>query len=330
MDVLTILEKLQDMHLIRLHRVIGDYYQIYCPIHNDGNEKNPSCGVLLHEQIKNGKVYPEGFVHCFSCQLAMTLPELISELLKKKGISNKSGLDWLKENIPGFEEPEFDYLIPKDLVKKLNNKYAINYMYKLSKEKKNYVDPSELENYRFTVPYMYERKLNDEVISKFDVGVDLHYVPEGAKREVPCITFPVRDKSGNVLFIYRRSIKYKNFYMPEGLDKPVYGLYELPYDVESLIICESIFNALTCYVYGYPAVALLGTGTPAQINQLKLIGVKEFVLGLDPDPSGRKGQAKLKKALSSIAIVRTMSIPEGRDINDLDEDEFLNCYQTRI
>lgn len=66
MDVELILNKLQDLELVRLSRPVGEYYQIYCPIHNNGQERKPSCGVLLHDQYKNGKMQKAGFFHCFS------------------------------------------------------------------------------------------------------------------------------------------------------------------------------------------------------------------------------------------------------------------------
>ena len=53
------------------------------------------------------------------------------------------------------------------------------------------------------------------------------------------------------------------------------------------------------------------------------LGVNEFILGFDPDDAGRRATEKLKKALRSVAIVWSFDgIPEGKDINDLTEDEF--------
>ena len=330
MDVIKILEKMEELNMIRTNRVIGNYMQCYCPLHSNGNEKHPSSGILLNEEYRNGQTYPEGFFHCFSCGKAMSLPNLIEEILKEKNISNRSGLEWLKENVGEFKETEFDYLLPRNIIQDLNNNFALNYIKSKTQQQREYVSEEELKNYRYTIQYMYERKLTDEVIEKFDVGVDLHYVPAEKVREVPCITFPVRDINGNVLFIYRRAINTKNFYMPAGIEKPVYGIYELPKDSSRVILCESIFNALTCYVYGYPALALFGTGTASQLNQLKLLGVKEFILGLDPDEAGERGATKLKKALKSVSIIRKMNIPQGKDINDLDFDTFKKCYDLRI
>lgn len=324
-DVEVILEKLQSFGFIRIHKQVGNYMQIYCPFHSDGNERKPSCGVLLHEEYKNGRKYPQGWTHCFTCGYAETLPDMITDLLKLKSIS-QTGIDWLVQNIPGFVpdfESEFEALIPDTLMSTLNDKYAVNYLQSLTQPKPEYVSETELASYRFTVPYMYERKLTDAIIEKFDVGYDANWVAPGRTKPTPCITFPVRDKDGNTLFFCRRSIQGKFFNYPTGVTKPVYGLYELPKGCKSVIICESCFNALTCWVYGRPAVALLGTGNSYQIQQLKELGVQEFILAFDPDEAGQRATAKLKRALKSVAIVWSfVGIPAGKDINNLSKEEF--------
>ena len=62
MDVERILRKLEEMEYVRLSRITGDYYTVYCPFHKDGKERKPSCGVLLREQYKTGQRYPAGLV----------------------------------------------------------------------------------------------------------------------------------------------------------------------------------------------------------------------------------------------------------------------------
>ena len=331
MDVEKVLEKMSYMGLIRKNRPIGNYYSCYCPLHNGGNEKKPSFGVLMHEEYRNGQLYPQGFCHCFSCGIAEPLPDLITDILKARGVSKK-GTEWLKENVPGFEEDtEFEYLLPKELVQSAANKFAIEKIRSMSGKPQSFVSEEELSNYRYTVEYMYKRRLTDDVIEKYDVGFDANFVPPGRKNKVPCITFPVRDKDGNTLFICRRSIEGKAFYLPYNVTKPVYGLYELPRNSRIVIIAESCFNVLTAVSYGYPAVGLLGTGTPYQISQLRSLGVSEFVLGVDPDEAGDKAAHKLKKQLKDVAIVRRMvNIPQGKDLNDLDKDQFVSIYNSRI
>ncbi len=324
-DVAAILDKLESLNFLKTHKRAGNYMQIYCPFHNDGNERKPSCGVLLHEEIRGGRKYPQGWTHCFTCSYAKSLPDMVTDILKLHNIS-KSGLDWLIENIHGFN-PEtngnLELLIPSDIMDIINENYAVSYIQSCIKSKQQYLSEKELASYRFTVPYMYERKLTDDIIEKFDVGYDANWIAPGRKKSTPCITFPVRDKNGKTLFLCRRSIQGKLFNYPNGVTKPVYGLYELPKNCKSVIICESCFNALTCWVYGKPAVALLGTGNAYQFQQLKELGVHEFILAFDPDEAGKKAAQKLKHNLKSNAFIWEFDgIPVGKDINNLSKEEF--------
>ena len=331
-DVVKVVDTLDSMGLIRKHKVINKYYQVYCPFHNDGNEKKPSCGILLQDEYWDGKKLPQGWLHCFSCGHIAMLPDAISEILKSRSIS-KSGEEWLKENVPGYqsdEDIEYDTIVPEAVMQSLETKYALDYVRNLSYgAKTTYVTEEELASYRYTVPYMYERKLTDEIIEKFDVGVDINWTPEGSSKCIPCITFPVRDREGHTLFLCRRSIEGKFYHYPKGVTKPVYGLDMLPDRCRSVVVCESIINCLTCWIYGYPAVALLGTGNSYQIQQLKELGVSEFVLCMDGDNAGDKATSKLKRALSKVAIVYSMNMIRGKDVNDIDKDTFDKLYQEK-
>ena len=66
-------------------------------------------------------------------------------------------------------------------------------------------------------------------------------------------------------------------------------------------------------------MALLGTGAVEQYNILRNMPVRKFILGLDPDEAGRKGSKKLRDALGRSKIITEFDIPEGYDLNDLDE-----------
>lgn len=344
-QVITALKALENYGLLKLARPTGNYYQIHCPNrdgHGGGEDKKPSCGVLLHTMVSDGKTLPAGWTHCFSCGYRKMLPDVVTDILKYKNISS-SGLEWLAQNVPGFDKSsvEFDYLIPPEMSEAITNKYAINYIMAQTGKQPQYVSEQELASYRLTVPYMYERRLTDEVIAKYDVGFDANFRPEGFKNVVPCITFPIKDIYGNVLGFCRRSIKGKQFFMDPGVRKSVYGLYELPNRVKSVIICESCFNCLTSVVYGKPAVATLGTGTEDMINQIMMIGADEYVLWFDNDAAGQKATNKFKKALSKVAIVSVAApIPpivnsetgesKPRDINDLEKKEFDELYSQRF
>jgi hypothetical protein len=324
-DIIAVLNKLEALGLIKQARQTGDHMMIHCPFHSDGNEKHPSCGVLLVDKVKDGKKIAAGHFNCFSCHTSKKLSDAVDFLLKQKKIP-QDGISWLKENIPEYDPSftdKFDYLIPKETMESVTNKFAIDYIRTLSNKKQEFISEEELAKYRFTVPYMYERKLTDEIIEKYDIGYQADWIPPGRKRPVPCITFPVRDRFGRTLFFCRRSIEGKLFNYPQGITKPVYGIYELPKGCKSVVLVESCFNALTSVRYGRPAVALLGTGNSYQIQQLKELGVKEYILGFDPDEAGQKATEKLRKALKSIALIyQFQGIPQGSDINDLSEEEF--------
>ena len=76
-----------------------------------------------------------------------------------------------------------------------------------------------------------------------------------------CITFPVRDKNGNCLFVARRSVNYKYFNYPQTVEKPVYGIYEL-YQLKKfpkeIYICESMIDCCYLWTFQRYAVALNG------------------------------------------------------------------------
>ena len=335
MDVDAVLHKLEELDMLSLGRRSGDYMMIKCPFHANGQEKNPSCGVLLHDVVRNGKTYHSGTTHCFMCGTVKSLPDMVSYILKERKISSKSGLDWLKENIPGFDgasSDDIEYLIPREQLYNVQNKFAFDYIKSLANQQTTptYVSEQELASYRLTVPYMYQRGLTDELIERYDIGYDANFIPPGRKKPVPCVTFPVKDIKGNTLFLCRRSIQGKMFHYPHGVEKSIFGLYELPDNPKEVIICESCFNALTATKYGYNAVALLGTGTSYEIQQLRMSGIPRFVICLDGDEAGRKASAKLKKALSDIAIIRIISMPDGKDVNDCTKAEFDALYVARM
>lgn len=330
-DIEKALDYMDSKGLIRLARQSTNgskWRQLYCPFHSGGQEKRPSCGCSLESEIRNGQEYHAGTFHCFACGTTYSFSKGILEILALKDSSLVAHPD-LEKYVNDLEISDTNSLIPNDMMSSILAKYAADDLRLRLGLRKEFIPESELAKYRFTVPYMYQRRLTDPIIDKYDVGYDAHHVPAGRKKELPCITFPIRDINGNTVSICRRSIEGKYFNMPTGVDKPIYGIYELPKDAKEVIICESIFNALTCVVYGHPALALLGTGSGPQINTLKRLGIPNYILCLDNDEAGNKGADKLKKALKNTSIVWTMHVPVGKDANDLSYEEFEQVYKMR-
>lgn len=330
MDVRNAVDILAQHNIIKPNKIIGDYYSIYCPFHSNGQERKPSCGILLHDLVRNNQVYKAGWFHCFTCGHAKSFEDSIDLIFKNNNMP-MSGREWLAQNIPDFEsEAEMEYLIAPDIMDQLMNKYALDYIKEqVTGETVEYVSEEELASYRFTIPYMYERHLTDKVIEDYDVGYDANWIPPDRKKPVPCITFPVRDAEGHTLFLCRRSVQGKLFNYPSGVTKPLYGIDMIKPGTKSIVVCESCINALTAVTFGYQAVATLGTGNSYQLQQLKELGVYEYVLCFDGDEAGHRATNKFRKALKSAGIVWAINMPDGKDVNDCTKEEFDKLYAER-
>lgn len=323
----------QEREILRKIKKSGQNIMVCCPIHHDGQERKPSCGILL----TNKKDHKAGEFHCFSCGAVGTFEEFVSACF---GYDDKGefGKTWLLENyVSGeeYEKPDVFEIedVKSDVCRKLN---MVQKLLKLQQRKEvvtqQYISEEELARYRFYHPYMWQRHLTPEVVERYDVGFQKDFVvyedkEKGYKKTDDVLTFPCRDINGNCLFVSRRSVKSKNFYLPTDIDKPLYGVYELPKGVTDVVICESVFNALTCATWNIPALAMFGTGSTPQYEQLLKLPVRHYVIGLDPDDAGDKGSYKLKKYLGKEKELTKLIIPKGKDINDLTYDEFIGLQE---
>ena len=285
----------------------GDNIQCPCPFHKNGQERKASFGV-------NGNLNK---CHCFTCGWSGGIEDMISELFGF--VDSKYGKRWLIKRFNTIEiesRPNIlEGLNVRNNVRNINVYSSnINRNYD-SNDNTRYITEEELDKYRYIHPYLYERGLTDEIIERFDIGYD---------KEKEEITFPIKDISGGVCFIASRSIKTKFFRLPASIDKPVYqanlfttGLYKKAY------ITESFLNCLTCWKYGKPAMATIGTGNQKQYEILNKLPVREYILAFDPDEAGRKATERFRKNVHG-KIIKELVYTDNRDINDLQE-EFLNC-----
>ena len=289
----------------------GDNVQTSCPFHKNGQERKPSFGV-------NGEI---DRCHCFSCGWSGTIEEMISELYGYQD-DGKFGKRWLIKRFNTVEIETRPNIM--DGFNARNNRLNDRNINSLDNLNNNHVDNTyisdeELDKYRYIHPYMYERKMDDRVIEIFDVGYD---------KETECLTFPIRDKNGNCLFIARRSVKTKFFSYPQGVEKPVYGLYEL-YQLDEfpkeIYICESMIDAITIWTHHNKyAVALNGLGNDLQFSQLNNMPNRTFILATDNDSAGIKARIRIKKYITN-KIIKEIILPSNRkDINECTYNEFEN------
>ena len=282
---------------LRVVDIHGQNASITCPIHKDGQERSPSCGILLKPKKTTKGWIPAGTVSCFTCGYRANITKFVADCL---GVSHRHAIEWLLS----FSDYSF-----------MSDKRDIVDIVFDDVEQDNYKDlpiitTEQLKQYDYIHPYMFQRKLNDELIDKFEVGYD---------PSCDAITFPVY-VNGRCLFVAKRRVKFKRVDMPEINPKPIYGLDYLTEN--EVVVCESIFNALTCWRYGRQAVALFGLGSDEQIEQLNNIPQRKIVLALDGDKYGVRARNKIKSRLTN-KIVTILNTPnDGRDINDLSFEEF--------
>ena len=302
-DLNDVLEELavqlqtNNIPLLQKRKVLQTHIQVQCPYHSNGQEKRPSAGIRKSD----------GIFHCFACNTVHTLPEVISFCFgKEDDILGKFGNRWLQKNFQHLETEDRED-ISLDFSRGPKHKKEIQY-----------VSEQELETYRWVHKYMYARGLTDEIIDLFDIGFDSH---------TKSITFPVRDISGGTLFIARRSVKGKRYNYPEGVEKPLYGLYELStleQSPQEVIVCEGMFDALTCWVYGKPAVALNGLGDELQFKQLRELSCRELILATDMDKAGTKARERIKDKVSNKIITQYVwDVTLYKDINEMPKNDFL-------
>ena len=278
----------------------GKNIQTNCPFHKEGQERKPSFGI--NKQT--------GECHCFGCGWSGTLSEMISNCFGKDDFG-VYGNKWLIRNFLSVaveSRPDIDVDFCRSK--------------KITSETKKYISEQELDSYRYTHPYMYKRKLTDEIIDLFDIGYD---------KSTDCITFPNRDINGNCLFIARRSVKTKFFNYPQNVEKPVYGLYECNicaktiknWFPDEIIICESMIDALTCWVYGKYSVALNGTGNENQFKTLRNMPNRKFILATDMDEAGLKARERIRQSLGNKLVTEYVwDINIAKDINDMSKEYF--------
>lgn len=280
-------------------RDIEDEYSgdinITCPKHKSGFESKPSCKVNCrqdHPDVEYGKC------HCFTCGYVATLPQLVSYCFNEE---EEFGEEWLLQRFGSALSEDYFYLPEIELP---------------SKRRQSTVPLSRLDNTKYYHPYMWQRKMTKEIVDKFQIGYD-------ASKQM--ISFPVWDDQGKLVMITYRSVKDKRFYIDKDAEKPVYLLNFIKAEkISRVYVCESQINALTLWSWGYPAVALFGTGSKYQYEILNKCPVREYILCFDGDEAGDKGKDRFIKNIRKDVFVSYMKIPRGKDINDLEKEEFQN------
>ena len=316
-----------------LHKIqdSGKNIMITCPYHGNGQERRPSAGIR--------KI--DGLFHCFACGQAHTLPEVISYCFGKDDMFGRWGMKWILKNFSTVQvEERKDVEI--DLARNnISNKSDV--LDSSDSNKSNYVTEEELDSYRYYHEYWTKRGITDEnIIELFDLGYD---------KRTNCITFPVRDIDGNCLFVARRNVETKWFNYPKDVEKPLYGLFEfksvleatheLPYQIntygavksvnlDKLYITESMIDCILLWQAGKYTVALNGTGSTEQIETLKKLPIRHYVLATDNDEAGQRARSKLRNALPN-KLITEIDFPDNiKDIGECTKEQIQNIDRWEV
>lgn len=281
----------------------GDNIMITCPVHKDGHEHKPSCGVSIVPKYQGNKIIEPGTVHCFTCGYTASLTSFISSCFGYKD-GGVFGNKWIKAQYNTG-------LTLKTRKVELNLSRR-----RITQEELPNVPEQVLQGYRYTVDYMYNRGLTDDIIEQFDIGYD---------RKDDCITIPVPNLKGEIKWLQRRSIIGKSYYIPSGINKTDYLLgasevLRLKLYKQPVYIVESPFNMLTLWKLGHAAICLFGTGGGNQYEMLNKLPIRHYIIALDPDEAGKKGSKKLLHNLGKTKLLSKVNYLDHRDINDLDTE----------
>lgn len=265
--------------------------RITCPFHSDGQEKNADCYV---NDDPTSELY--GVYHCFACGAKGYITDIINHCF---GETNGFAEWWLGTHF------DFSLVEQREILPEIRLDGA---------PKKQYLNESELDKYKYFHPYMFQRHLTEDVIRKFSIGYD---------EKDNSIVFPVWDDSGNLLFFTKRRVDKKQFFIPNSAIKPIYLLNFIKQEnITTVYVAESQFNALTLWTWGYPAVALFGTGSKEQYKILNRSGIRNYILCFDGDEAGENGAKRFRENINNECFVSVKHLPKGKDVNDLTKNEF--------
>jgi DNA primase len=273
----------------------GENYFVSCPFHKGGQEQHASCNVYCGD----GDL-PFGTFNCYSCGESGTLVKFVAQVLE---IDENSAEQWLIDNFGGTI---------------LDTPIEFNSSISFENKEQNIetIDEKELDNFKNYHPYMTKRKLTPQVIETFKIK----YNPK-----TDTIIMPVWDDKNNLVMLTQRAVIGKTFTNDKNSNKPIYLLNKvINKDYKYVIICESQIDALTCWGWGVPAIAFMGTGSDKQYETLNKYTFNCIVTMFDNDEAGRKFTKIFNRRVRQDQFIQNINWYNinKKDINELTEEEF--------
>lgn len=269
--------------------------RINCPFCHD--EGRPSLYVNLGDK--------PGIWHCFKCEAGGSFTELLRKLT---GWTTLQALTYNRQMYQTYKD--CDRLIPESLP---DDRSA----------------EDKLAPYRFRHPYLFERKLEEPTLLRYEVGYD---------RTNMEITFPWFDPHGTLVAIKHRAVARRAYYYETGADisKTLFGL-NLVKAGGVIWIAEGEIDAMyldqcfrKAHFHNFYGVALGGKTLGVKvIPELKRLEPKLVVLMLDNDDAGRAAQGAVVKQLTGNLRFTEAPYPDtSKDPNSLDLEQILTIANT--
>jgi DNA primase len=281
---------------------------INCPFHND---QKPSCEVNIHN----------GLFHCFGCGESGSFAKLLAEIENipldeaKRRIMDGESIDSVHEDLKKKlldmdDEKELPKFFDLDSFNKVFAPVAgtagMNYL-----KKRNI---SEKTAERYNLRWGDHGKWENRII--IPICTDKGKLLTWAGRTI------IKDLQPKTRKVGGRSSLFTLFGLYQILDEA--KIRKVPY----LIVCEGEFDAMYLMQNGYYAVATMGTAklTGEQMALLKR-HCASVVWSYDGDNAGRRAQKEGFMMTKKIMRSFTISLPEGKDPNDLTPDEIRKIYK---
>jgi DNA primase len=307
MEINDIKQRLPILKLLAYYGIKADKnYHIRCPFHQDDK---PSC-----------KIYPEtGTYHCFACGKTGDVIQFIQD---KEGCTKHEAILKAKALINEMPTTATKAETPKESIMKEDFKTLFADQQKaLSPE-----TPSSQRSFK-ALEYIKQRGLEHVQEIGFNSG-------NKWKKLKQCITFPLKDKGGNVVSLYGRritesngySLEYGKHYYSENRSG-LYPCYPAP-ETEILIFTEAIIDAATLLQIAeitehfkilscYGNLAFVKEAQEAVKN---LPNLKEAIIFFDGDQGGLDGIKHVSEIMQQIrpdVKVTAVATPEKEDVNSL-------------
>ena len=289
---------------------VKDNVFLCCPFHSGGQERTASANFLLVD--KEGK--QAGDFWCYGCHTGGHISSILVKLFGDKKLAE----EWVNSH----------YGDQAKMVEEVRIFTPIQLELEVEpKEEEQFFELPEYAYYSETT-YFSKRGIPDELVKRYKLGfIDS---PDESKRKV---YFPVFDKQGRVIFYQTRNIHSKAFYLPVGYKKYIWNANNI--EPGQVVVCESIFNALTAIKNGFQAVAIFGCGDKRIYEQLLDLPCRGFLICTDNDMAGNKGASEIAAVLKTNGrIVKRILVDEpGKDLNDyanLTHTEFIEKWNSWV